>query len=304
MFPSRLPFRVFPAPVLPVSSSSPARALIAGCGYVGTALALRLAGEGHTVWGMRRHADALPDGVLPWPADLSDPATLRDLPPGLDSVAYTAAADGRSEAAYRAAYVDGLRNLLDALGRQGQRPRRVVFTSSTGVYAQENGEWVDEDSPTEPRSFSGRLLLEAERVLRNGPFPGVALRLGGIYGPGRERVLDEVRAGKARCPPETRWSNRIHRDDCAGALRHLLALEGPEPLYVGVDTEPAELCRVLRWVAERLNAPEPPVGDDGRARRNRSNKRCSSARLLASGYRFRYPTFREGFAALLGAERA
>ena len=121
--------------------------LIAGCGYVGTALGVRLGADGHSVWGLRRRPDGLPDIVRPLAGDLSDAATLQDLPPGLDVVYYTAGAADSSEAAYRTAYVDGPRHLLEALQQQGQRPRRVVFTSSTGVYAQCRGEWVDEDSP-------------------------------------------------------------------------------------------------------------------------------------------------------------
>ena len=281
-----------------------ARVLIAGCGYVGSALAERLAAEGGEVWGMRRTVSALPPGVRPFAADLRDPATLANIPAELDFVVYTATADAFTDEAYRAAYVDGARHLLDALAAQGQRPRRVLFTSSTSVYAQADGEWVDEDSPAEGASFSGRRMLEGERAFLGGPFPATVLRLGGIYGPGRSSLVAKVRAGEAVCPPEPNWSNRIHRDDIAGALRHLMRLDAPAPVYLGVDREPADLCAVYRWLAERLGLPAPRVESDApdTRRRSRSNKRCSSARLAASGYQFLYPTYREGFAAILAAE--
>lgn len=272
------------------------RVLIAGCGYVGSALAARLAAEGHQVWGMRRNPGALPPGVRPVAADLRDPATLHALPPGLTTVFYTAAADGGSDDEYRAAYVDGPRNLLAALVARGERPRRVVFTSSTSVYGQGAGEWVDEDSPTEPQGFGGRRMLEGEAIVRGGPFPGIVLRLGGIYGPGRTSYIDRVRSGAAECPAETTYTNRIHRDDCAGALRHLMLLDAPLPVYLGVDRAPADSCEVMHWLAATLGLPAPPRAT---TTRRRGNKRCRGDRLLASGYELIYSTYREGFAALL-----
>lgn len=276
------------------------RVLIAGCGYVGSALAERLVADGVEVWGIRRNPAALPKGVRHFAADLRDPATLGGLPEGLTTVFYTAAADGGSDDEYRAAYVDGPRNLLAALVAQGQRPRRVIFTSSTSVYGQSGGEWVDEESTTEPRGFGGRRMLEGEGIVLGGPFPGVVLRLAGIYGPGRTSYIDRVRAGDAECPAETTYANRIHRDDCAGALRHLMHLNAAHPVYLGVDREPADSCEVLHWLAAKLGGPAPGRAEAGRGTvRTRSNKRCRGDRLVASGYSFIYPTFREGFGALL-----
>ncbi|HEX2205681.1 MAG TPA: SDR family oxidoreductase [Longimicrobium sp.] len=282
------------------------RVLVAGCGYVGSALAAGLAGEGHEVWGLKRDPSTLPPGVHPFAADLRDPTTLAALPPALDAVVYTATADRSDDEAYRAAYVEGPRALLDALVRQGQAPRRVLFTSSTSVYGQAGGEWVDEETPAEPSGFSGRRMLEGEGVFLGGPFSATVLRLGGIYGPGRSSLVEKVRSGEAECTPEPSWTNRIHRDDIAGALRHLIALESPAPVYLGVDREPADLCDIYRWLATRLGLPAPPVraGADDARRRSRSNKRCRGDRLAASGYAFRYPTFREGFAAILDESAA
>jgi nucleoside-diphosphate-sugar epimerase len=278
------------------------RILIAGCGYVGTALAARLADDGHAVWGLRRRPQALPPGVAALAADLTDAATLAALPPRLDVVVYTASAEGGGEAAYRAAYVEGLRNLLAALARSGRGPRRILFASSTAVYAQCHGEWVDETSPTRPAHYTGRTLLEGEALLAESRYPSTVVRLGGIYGPGRTRLLDEVRAGTARHPAGGyHYTNRIHRDDCAGVLRHLAALDRCAELYLGVDSEPADRASVLRWLAERLGAPPPreAVAAGAPSPRARSNKRCRNARLLASGYGFLYPTFREGYGTLI-----
>lgn len=281
------------------------RVLIAGCGYVGTALAERLGGEGHVVWGLRRHPEGLPPGVRPLAADLTDAGTLEGLPEGLDVIFYTAAADGFTDAGYQAVYVEGLRHLLNALRRRGQKPRRIFFTSSTVVYAQSAGEWVDEASPTTPVHFAGLRMLEAERLVLGGPFPATVLRLGGVYGPARAGLVERVRRGEAACPegPPV-YTNRIHRDDCAEALRHLMQVPQPDSIYVGVDHEPAEEGVVLRWLAEQLGVSLPPAQPPANisVRRRRGNKRCRNTKLLASGYIFRYPTFREGYGALLSGE--
>ncbi len=277
------------------------RILIAGCGYVGTRLAGLLTEAGHQVWGLARTPATLPPGVTPLAADLTQPSTLGALPPGLDAVVYAAAAGGYDDARYRAAYVDGLGNLVAALASQGHQPRRVVFTSSTGVYAQDDGEWVDEDSPAEPDGFSGRRVLDGEGVLHAGPFPGTVVRLGGIYGPGRASLIDQVRQGVPMVPPGgPRYSNRIHRDDAARAVAHVLALDRPEPLYLGVDDEPADLAEIVAWLARRLGVAVPPVASSSGPGLlvGRGNKRCRNRRLRASGFHLTYPTFREGYAAL------
>ncbi|NIP79569.1 MAG: NAD(P)H-binding protein [Gemmatimonadetes bacterium] len=281
----------------------PETVLIAGCGYVGTRLAELLVRDGHPVLGLRRDPSGLPEGVLPVAADVSDPATLRDLP-ATDAVVYAVAPGGRSDREYRTAYVDGLRNVLDALAR-GQAPGRVVLVSSTGVYGQADGRWVDEDTPPEPPDATAERVLEGEAAARARGAPGIVLRLGGIYGPGRTRTVRRVVSGEAGCPAADRYGNRIHRDDAAAAIRHLLHLPDPAPVYLGVDRAPAPLRDVYRWIADRAGVPDPcrpgatEAGDD--TGRRGSNKRCSSRRLVDSGFVFSYPTYREGYRPMIDA---
>ena len=293
-----------------------ARILVAGCGYVGTALSRRLLADGHTVFGLRRQPEGLPAGIQPIAADLCDPTSLRAALAevehgGIDAVVYAAAA-GRGDAqSYRRTYVEGLRNVIEWAGAQGMRPPSVLFTSSTAVYAQSDGEWVDETSATEPTQFSGSLMLEAESLLAGSAGGGTVLRLGGIYGPGRTRLIDNVRSGRASIRAGApRWTNRIHREDAAGALHHLLArllANAPvDPVYIGVDDEPADEADVLRWLATRLGAPAPPVAADAETDvpptgRAATNKRCRNRRLRESGYDCRFPTYREGYGALIDA---
>ena len=279
------------------------RVLIAGCGYVGAALAAELAAAGHRVWGLRRRPVSIAPGVETLAADLSDPASLRDLPGDLDSAVYAASADAYEPDAYRRAYVDGPANLAAALAASGGRPR-LVLVSSTGVYGRDDGAWVDETSPAEPRGFSGEILLEGERRAAAGPLPVVVARLAGIYGPRRALFVEALRRGEAaREPAPARPINLIHRDDCVGVLRHLLELEAPAALYLGVDSEPVPRDELLDWLAARLGVPPPGEASGAPAvRRARGSKRCSNARLLGSGYRMRRPTYREGYADLLDPE--
>lgn len=285
-----------------------ARVLIAGCGYVGTELGIQLVGRGHEVWALRRRAAGLPSELRAIAADLGDPASLRSLPWPFETIFFTAAAGERSDDAYLSIYVRALETLLDVIVQASGRslPQRVFYTSSTSVYGQSSGEWVDETSPTEPRHFTGLRVLEGEEILHSSGLPVTTVRLGGIYGPGRTALLRSVLEGRAALGGAAgrRFTNRIHRDDAAAALTHLSSLEFPRDLYIGVDREPALRDEVLAWLARRAGVDLSTVhGEPARPRaggnRPATHKRCSSARLQASGYTFLYPTYRHGYAALL-----
>ena len=279
-----------------------ARILIAGCGYIGGALAQRLVTGPHEVWGLRRRPMMMPLGVEPIEADLAVARTLRDLPPRLDFVIYSASPSGADDAHYRTAYVEGVKQLLGALDAQKQSPRRIFFLSSTSVFGQSKGEWVDESSATEPTDFRGKRVLEGESILEAGPFAATVLRLGGIYGPRRTSLIDRVRTGQASYRKGLpRYTNRIHRDDAVGALEHLMGLEAPAPLYLTVDEDPAEEAVLLRWLAGILGSPEPRVEKETEAPGGRvaTSKRCRNDLLLGTGYAFRFPSFREGYTALV-----
>lgn len=275
-----------------------AKILIAGCGYVGCALSERLTALGHEVWALRRSLSPSSSQAIQLIADLSQPQTLDVLPQDLDFIFYTAAADESSDEAYHRIYVEGLQNLIAVCRNRNIPIQRLFFTSSTAVYHQAQGEWVDEQSPTQPMHFSGKRLLEAEAQLRQSGVPATVVRLGGIYGPGRTRLIAMVRQGQP-VAATTQYTNRIHRDDAVGVLAHLMALPSPEELYLGVDDEPARQCDVLQLIAEKLSLPLPPIEERVTASRNGSNKRCSNAKLKSTGYRFHYPTFREGYGSLI-----
>lgn len=269
--------------------------LVAGCGYVGTELGLRLAAAGHRVWGLRRSPEELPAPIRPIAADLTRRAELTRLPDDLDAVVYAASADSGEPEAYRAAYVTGLENLLAALG---PATARLVFVSSTAVYGGHAGAEVDDDTPPDPDGFRGEILREAELIARSWSGTGVAVRASGIYGPGRDRILRRaVETGGVLDGPD-RWTNRIHRDDLAAALRHVLERDAPASVYLASDREPVRLSTLLEWLAGRLETSTATTGgatvDDTIA-----GKRCRPRRLLAEGFSFRFPTWREGYGSML-----
>jgi len=283
-------------------STSPSL-LIAGCGDVGTRLGLRLAAAGWTVHGLRRAVEKLPAAILPVAGDLQADACPPNWPTGeLDYLVYCAAATEHDEAGYRAAYVEGLRRVLGWLALHGQIPKRLLFVSSSGVYGQQAGEWVDESSLAQATGFSGRIMLEAEQLALHSACAASVVRLTGIYGPGRKWLLGQVQQGYQVASEPPLYGNRIHVDDAAGLLAFLLQADARgvalDDCYIGVDNEPAPLHEVVAWLREQLGVSH--WAEQSTVRRAGS-KRCSNARLRALGWAPQYPSYREGYAAVLAA---
>jgi nucleoside-diphosphate-sugar epimerase len=275
------------------------KVLLSGCGDLGTEVGLRLLRDGHEVVGLRRRPEVLPAGFGRLRGDLG-----RDLPPlpsDVDALVHAPAPGERSVAAYGRVYHDGLAGVIDGLRAAGAAPQRVMFVSSTAVYDVTDGSWVDEQTPAQPSSETGRVLAATERLALAAPWPATVFRLAGIYGPGRTRLLDQVRDGTARVPDPPVHANRIHRDDAAEAVVHLLTrVAEPAEVYLGVDHAPVDRGEVVRWLADQLGVPAPRTGADRRARGG--DKRCRNDRLVASGFAFTYPTYREGYAAMFRGE--
>ncbi|MGB0732809.1 MAG: SDR family oxidoreductase [Pontibacterium sp.] len=269
--------------------------LIVGCGDTGTALGQTLLQQGYNVYGLRRNINQLPQGFHRIKADLSDPAQLQDLPT-VDYVVYIVAASQHDEAGYQSAYVDGLHNIISELPSP---PKHLFFTSSSSVYAQNDKSWVDETSPTEPKSFSGRIMLQAEKTALSTNYPSTVVRFTGIYGPGRNHLINQVKKGIAAAPKPELYSNRIHRDDCVGVLAYLInqAEHGTklEPLYLATDDTPSPMHEVSMWLAQQMGVDITEFSLSRRA----GSKLCSNQRLRDLGYRFQYPSYKEGYEALL-----
>lgn len=275
--------------------------LIAGCGDIGCQLGVQLSAN-HTVYGLRRSTECLPEELIPISADLAH--KIENLPDTLDYVFYMPSAGKYKDSAYYNAYVLGLKNLLNAI--DDHKIKRLFFVSSTSVFAQSDGEKVNETSATDAHSFSAKRILEGEELALSSDVPVTIVRFGGIYGPNKTHLIDLVREGKAHCMEDV-WSNRIHSEDCSGILEHLMQLdikgEQLEAIYLGVDCEPTPSCDVYDWLAEQLSVPDVEhMEPTENSRLMRSNKRISNAKILSTGYEFKYPTYRDGYSALLEEE--
>jgi len=271
------------------------RVLLAGCGDLGLRVAQKLHARGDEVWALRRRPPAHAADIQWLCADLTDPASLGCVPRGITQLVYLPTPDRRDPAAYRATFVDGLAHLLDALGVASLR--RVLFVSSSAVYGEHGGEWVDEETPVAPAGFNGAALLEAEQLLAARCSGSIVLRLAGLYGTGRMQLIERLRAGQVAVPRQTsHWANRIHVDDATRAIAHLLQLTDPQPLYLGVDSTPLPLDVLYDYMAGLLGAPQPAAGA---APTGIGSKRLSNQRLRDSGFVPRWPDSRAGYAALL-----
>ena len=276
------------------------RVVIVGCGDIGSRVAILLHQQGWLVHGLRRNAAHLPAGILPIAADLNQPECPSDWPQQpIDYVVYAMAAQSMSEAGYQQSYVQGQRHMYSWLAQHQQQPKRVIFVSSTSVYGQNDDSWIDEQSPTEPKRWSGQIMLEAEQCALNSGHPATAVRLSGIYGPGRNMLIERVRSGY-HAPQLHSYTNRIHADDAAGLIATILSADAQgqvvESVYVGVDNEPVEQAEVVAWLQQQLHVSS--VSDLVLQPRSGS-KRCSNARARALGWQPKYSSYREGYAVQL-----
>ncbi|MEI8574565.1 SDR family oxidoreductase [Methylomonas sp. LW13] len=276
-----------------------AKILVIGCGDIGYPVALRLHQQGHQVTGLKRSA---PAASTPFPifiADIRLASSLVTLPSSFDAVIFIVAPDSRQAEEYQALYDVGLRNLLAHFAAAETSPFWLMV-SSTSVYEQNRGEWVDETSVTEPASATSRRLAAAEKRLWIASDRSCVVRFSGIYGPGRDWLLRRVERGEGIQQQPPSYTNRIHSEDCVAVLLFLLEKQlagvALEPCYLATDDEPAPLWEVMSWLAEQFACPQPPpllLAPDAP-----QNKRCRNTRLKALGYRFLYPSYRDGYATV------
>ena len=241
--------------------------MIVGCGYVGLELTRQLAADQWRVWGMRRSPNAAEAirqaGAEPIIGDIRSTGEALQLP--LVNFAASLLAPGHADD-YQNTYVQGAEALVRSFYEKTLK--RLVWVSSTSVYGRNDGGWVDEQTPPEPATDGARLLLKAEEIILRSLLPAVVLRLGGIYGPGRMRKLEEPPAQNEAVV----YMNSVHVVDAAAMIRHLFEHGQPGEIYLGVDGWPL--------------ARRPDAQTD---RRPVSNKRCSNAKITSLGYRFKFP---------------
>ena len=288
------------------------RTLIVGCGYLGRRVGQRLANRHETVFGTvrseRRAGELAGWGIEPVIADVLDPASLARLPEA-DRVLYCVGFDRSAGVSMRTVYVDGLRKALESL--RG-KTARVVYASATSVYGQNDGGWVNEDSPTEPTTESGRVCLDAEilaaSIAAEGGLEMVIVRYSGLYGPGRILRRAALESGEPIVGDPAKWLNLIQIHDAASAAVVALDRGVSGRVYLTTDDRPIERERFYTRAAFLLNASPPrfvtPEPGSPEARREESNKRVANRRIKEElGLSLAYPDMETGLAAAIDEER-
>ena len=296
------------------------RKLIFGCGYLGLRAARLWRDAGDEVIAVTRSPQRAAqfvdsEGLQALVADVVDPASLGHLPP-VDSLLYSVGFDRGAGGDIHGVYAGGLRNVLAALPTT---VNRVIYVSTTGVYGSATGEWVDEQTPCDPRREGARASLAAEQVFVDHPLGkrSAILRLAGLYGPGRVPHLEKLRAGEPIPAPPHGWLNLIHVDDAARAVvavdqwlaaRHQRGEEPGPHIFNVSDGCPVLRGDYYREVARLIAAPPPqfaaPDPHSPAAVRAEASRRVSSAKLLREiGVPLQFPDYRAALAAILAGER-
>ena len=283
------------------------RVLILGCGYVGRPLGVALARAGHEVLGVRRDVAGAEElqaqGITPIIADITRREDLEKIPGPFDWVINTVSSTKGGVEEYRAVYLEATRHLIEWFSKR--LPQKYLYTSSTSVYAQTDGSWVTEESPTEPPGDTSRVLVETEQLLlqatREKNFPAIILRVAGIYGPGRGHLFQQYLRGEARLAGDgSRLINMIHRDDVVRAAVAALERGQPGRIYNVADDEPVTQREFFTWLSHQLGKPMPPPAteeENARRKRGLTQKRVSNRRLREElRCELLHPTFREGYA--------
>lgn len=273
--------------------------LLAGCGDIGQRVAARFADE-HQCFGLRRNPEQLPVFINPLKADLTNSEELVGIfSQDFDVVIATLTPGARTEEAYQKAYVDTATALVSSINNAKYQPKIVIWISSTSVFGDSSNQWLEEESPVNPASFSARALKKAEDIMTAVSCDLTIVRFSGIYGPGRLALLNSVKNGIGSPAQPKQWSNRIHSDDCAGFLVHLVNryLKGQklEKLYLGTDCEPAAQHDMRKWLAGKLNVILTEEAKSSRA----GTQRYTNKKLLQSGYQLQYPSYREGYVSVI-----
>ena len=307
--------------------------LFIGFGDIARRCAEKLIDHGENVVGIARSDKTIPAGVEFWQGNITESGILQRMGQEIfSSVVITLTPDGRDAQAYRRAYLEPVQSLVK-LWQEHNPPQRIIFVSSTRVYGQQADDWVDELSPTEPVDEQGELLVQTEQCLLQSSLAVCVLRFSGIYGPQRDFLIRQVQAGKMG---DNHFTNRIHVEDCCGVILYLLRELSPQAfpkILLASDNSPVKSSMIRAWLAQQLDSAEKRDVEEVRevqelqklqtvqkqnsevesnahaeninqtikkpAKSRTGSKRCSNAKLLQLGYKLKYPTYQEGYQAIL-----
>ncbi len=275
--------------------------LIVGCGDIGCRLAKILSAQGHDVLGVKRNPLKSEHKNIKFLAlDINKSEDLDHLNLDFSTVFFMPTPDFRSRESYEKIYSHGLEKLLVFFSGTKQPPH-FFFISSTSVYGQQQGEWIDENSLTEPERETAQVIVTAEQLIWQYNPKNTVVRFSGIYGLGRSQLLKKLESKNKIQNTPPYFTNRIHQDDCAAVLgflfNKLLNGEQIEPCYLASDDDPATIWDILTWLAVQTGKAYPQALDKQSA--SKQNKRCRNTRLKQLGYRFIYPDYRAGYQSVL-----
>ena len=274
-----------------------AKVLIVGAGYIGKPLAYSLANANNQVFVIKREPEFFDHDLIT--LIQSDIFELDELP-RVDAIIYLISADAKNAECYQRAYIDGPDHIWKLC--QPNPPKRFLFSSSTAVYPFDDGSWVDETTILpKATEMNGQCLQEAEKQIFSLSCDPVIARIGGIYGPNRYYIINQIKQGKLHMTDKPVYTNRIHQIDCVRALHHLYDLPDVKSVYNLVDSNPTTVNELLSWLSTSLGIYSPVPSQTDTYFSSRTNKQVSNARLLETLYEFKYPSFREGYEDLLNA---
>lgn len=282
--------------------------VIFGAGYIGGRVASAARQAGARVTALTRNPDRLHElrgiGCAVVEADAADREWHPLIAPA-DYVLNCLSSGRRGLVGYQRSYAEAAASILEWGNRLGAESMPLVYTSSTSVYPQSGGQAVDETCPVAGGDERSRILIETEEILQQWAGPCTVLRLAGIYGPDRHFLLDQLQAHPAEVPGRGgHHLNLIHRDDIVQAI--LLSWAQPHPpqtaIFNVVDEGQATRAEVVTWLAQRMGIPVPVFSGQNVAGRRavRPDRILLNSKLKTElKWQPRYPTFREGYEALL-----
>ena len=275
--------------------------LIIGCGYLGSRVAKLWLEQDRAVAALtRRRIDELSaQGITPVVGNVLVAGVLGAVPPAA-TVLYCVGMDRSEGRSFREVFISGLKNVLDSL----QSPARFIYVSSTSVYGQTDGEEVDESSPTEPREENGKIVWEAEQLLREKLPSAIILRFAGIYGPGRVIRRAAIEKGEPLVGDVDKWLNLIHVDDGARAILAAEKHGRDGETYLIADGQPVRRRDFYSLMATLLQAPparfEPLPSGAPLPPHEGGNRRISNRKMREElDVRLRFPDYRAGLQAML-----
>ncbi|MGY0398342.1 MAG: sugar nucleotide-binding protein [Ostreibacterium sp.] len=271
---------------------------LAGCGKIGTRLGYCLQNDGHQVIGLKRTPKDL--GFSTLSIDLSNQLAVQALPKDAEVIIFMVTPPDYTEVDYKHVYDTILNNLID-FSKQHSAPPLFLLVSSTSLYGQQKGQWVNEDSTTKPRKFNGQWILQGEKNLRQQLSNSLCVRFSGIYATHRARLIKTALSGKPIQQNPPLWTNRLHEDDCVNVLYFLIKqYQSKIPLdkiYLVSDNTPVSSYDIIQFICQRMGKPHPKISTENIS--YQQNKRCDNTRIKRLGYRFIYPTYQIGYRAIL-----